>query len=76
MPTIRELRVRQGMSQKELAVAIGVSEQTINRLETGKSARKSTIVAVCRALYTTMDHVEGYSLFDPIAAQNKGKIRQ
>ncbi len=33
---IRALRTAQGLSQKDLAAAVGVSRQTINSLETGR----------------------------------------
>ena len=33
---LRELRVREGLSQGELALRLEVSRQTINALETGK----------------------------------------
>ncbi|MGC4896624.1 helix-turn-helix transcriptional regulator [Micromonospora sp. DT31] len=34
--TVRALRTRRGLSQGELAAAMGVSRQTINSIETGK----------------------------------------
>ncbi|KOX14804.1 helix-turn-helix transcriptional regulator [Micromonospora profundi] len=34
--TVRALRTRRGLSQGELATAMGVSRQTINSIETGK----------------------------------------
>jgi len=33
---VRELRARRGMSQGQLAEALGVSRQTINAIETGR----------------------------------------
>lgn len=33
---VRELRARKGLSQADLANAVGVSRQTINSIETGK----------------------------------------
>jgi putative transcriptional regulator len=33
---VRELRAGQGLSQGQLAVAVGVSRQTINAIETGR----------------------------------------
>ncbi len=33
---VRELRAGQGLSQAELATAVGVSRQTINAIETGR----------------------------------------
>ena len=33
---VREQRTQRGMSQAELAAALGVSRQTVNALETGK----------------------------------------
>lgn len=34
--TVRALRTHRGLSQGELAAAMGVSRQTINSIETGK----------------------------------------
>ena len=34
--TVRALRTHRGLSQGELATAMGVSRQTINSIETGK----------------------------------------
>jgi putative transcriptional regulator len=34
--TVRELRVRQGLSQAQLAAAMQVSRQTINSIEVGR----------------------------------------
>jgi putative transcriptional regulator len=33
---VRELRTEMGMSQRELAEAMGVSRQTVNSIETGR----------------------------------------
>ena len=34
--SVRELRLRQGLSQGQLATAMGVSRQTINSIEVGR----------------------------------------
>jgi putative transcriptional regulator len=34
--SVRELRVAQSLSQGQLAIAVGVSRQTINAIETGR----------------------------------------
>lgn len=34
--TVRDLRITKGISQAELAAALGVSRQTVNSIETGR----------------------------------------
>lgn len=47
---VREARTEKGMSQQELAKAVGVKYQTIQDLETGKSQGSKHIVAIAQAL--------------------------
>jgi transcriptional regulator with XRE-family HTH domain len=51
MPTLRELRERRFLSQKDLARQSGVAASTINRLELGRqTARFITIRKLAKAL--------------------------
>lgn len=48
--TLRALRVRLGLTQKELADKAGVSQRTIIRMEQGVSGNTATASAVADAL--------------------------
>ncbi len=50
---VRDLRLRQPVSQAELARLVGVSPRTIQNLEAGNGSSLSTLVGVCRALGRT-----------------------
>ncbi|MDR0425226.1 MAG: helix-turn-helix domain-containing protein [Clostridiales Family XIII bacterium] len=55
---IRELRMQQGMSQKNLADAIGVREPTLSRYETGKRVQSWEILcSLADAFNTTIDYL-------------------
>jgi putative transcriptional regulator len=58
---VRELRTRAGLSQVELAAAVGVSRQTINAVETGRYSPSLPLAfALAHHFATTVD-----ALFDP-----------
>ncbi len=53
---IAALRIRNGLSQEELAAALGVSRQTIGKWETGQSAPGlSGLIALSRCFSISMD---------------------
>ena len=55
---IRELRVKKGMSQKQLAEAAETSQQQIQRIEAGsQNARLEVAALICRALGAAMPEV-------------------
>ncbi|MEU8380464.1 helix-turn-helix transcriptional regulator [Streptosporangium sp. NPDC048865] len=56
--TVRALRTRQGLSQGDLAVAMGVSRQTINSIETGRYLPSLPLaIALSRFFNTTVEEV-------------------
>ena len=58
---VRELRTSEGLSQVELATAVGVSRQTINAVETGRYSPSLPLAfALAQYFATTVD-----ALFDP-----------
>lgn len=71
MATIRELRLKQDISQGTLAVLAGVGSQTIWRAEAGQAIRKSNALAICQALNVSLEEVEGIKLFSAVQAQNR-----
>lgn len=57
---LTELLRQQGMSQKQLAELIGVTEATVSRYITGDRTPKSGILAnMATALHTTSDYLLG-----------------
>ncbi|GAA2985378.1 MULTISPECIES: helix-turn-helix transcriptional regulator [Streptosporangium] len=56
--TVRELRTRRGLSQGDLATAMGVSRQTINSIETGRYLPSLPLaIALSRFFGTTVEEV-------------------
>jgi transcriptional regulator with XRE-family HTH domain len=60
---IRQARLRYGMSQAELARRIGVSKNTMNLIESGKTPDPavSRIRAIADTLNVSMDYLAGRS---------------
>lgn len=58
---VRELRLRRGMSQKELAEASNISQATISRLEAGRvrELKAEAIKRLSSALGVTTDYLLG-----------------
>ncbi|QEE17046.1 helix-turn-helix transcriptional regulator [Promethearchaeum syntrophicum] len=50
---IRELRESKNMSQKELGILVGVSRQTINYIEMGKTSPKITVALKIAKIFNT-----------------------
>lgn len=57
--SLRELRVRRGWSQEQLAEASGVSVRTIQRLEGGRSPGRATALALAAALDVDAEELAG-----------------
>ena len=65
---IRQLRVQKGMSQEELAIAVGYksenSRSTVNKVEKGiNDITQSRLKAYAKALGTTVAHLLGYDAY-------------
>jgi len=59
MPTLKELRDRRALSQRDLARAAGVDESTIIDLELGRRApRPSTRRKLAKALKVKLEEIE------------------
>ncbi len=57
---IRQARQEQGMTQKDLAQAVGVSRQTMNAIEQGDYNPTIRLCrAICRVLGKTLDELFG-----------------
>lgn len=55
---VRSLRAERGLSQAELAAAMGVSRQTINSIETGRYQPSLPLaIALARYFETTVEEV-------------------
>lgn len=59
MPTIKELRLKLGWTQDDLAREAGVSTSTISKIERGGSINKSTLKWVLQALRVQTGEVSG-----------------
>lgn len=59
MKTLKQLRSDSGMTQKQVAFALGVSHDTINRWETGETYPSAPAAVKIAALYkTAMDEID------------------
>jgi transcriptional regulator with XRE-family HTH domain len=59
---IRDLRIQHGMSQDELAEAIGISQNQISRYERGANdPTGDVLIALADVLHTTTDYILGRS---------------
>ncbi|MCP2329143.1 putative transcriptional regulator [Hamadaea flava] len=55
---VRELRMRRGLSQADLAAAVGVSRQTVNSIETGRYTPSLPLaIALARFFETTVEEM-------------------
>jgi putative transcriptional regulator len=50
---VRERRIERGLSQAELAVAVGVSRQTVNSIETGRYLPSLPLAFVLARFFAT-----------------------
>ena len=57
---IQQLRLQLGMSQDDLAKAVGVSRRTIGKIETGKTKnpKKELIYAIAKVLLVNVEELE------------------
>lgn len=61
MPTLRETRLKQALSQRDLALKAGVSPKTIVDLELGRhEPRLRTIRRVAEALGVRVDQIDEF----------------
>lgn len=62
---IKELRIRQGLSQDELASQSGLSLRTIQRIENGESdPRGDTLKRLAQALHVSMDELIDWQILE------------
>lgn len=55
---VRSLRVDSGLSQRELAAALGVSRQTVNSIETGRYDPSLPLaIAIARHFHRTVEEI-------------------
>src|SRR5262245_3867994 len=71
---VKELRVKRGMTQLELAKVTGLSLSIITQLEQGLTAdpKMSTLKALAKALGVTMDELAANDEPPPKRGQRKG----
>jgi len=68
---IRKARVQYGMSQAELSRRIGVSKNTMNLIESGKTPDPavSRILAIADTLHVSMDYLAGRAQYAAAEAE-------
>lgn len=74
---LRGYRLQQNKTIAEVALAAGLGERTVRRLELGEGAGLDSIVKVLRAL-DRLDTLEAFlppPLVSPLALAEKGKVR-
>jgi putative transcriptional regulator len=55
---VRELRLAAGLSQRELALALDVSRQTVNSIETGRYDPSLPLaIAIARHFHRTVEEI-------------------
>ncbi len=53
---LKEIRISQGLTQKQMSEKIGVTEATVSRMESGKSAiTEQTVKSLCREFNINKD---------------------
>lgn len=62
MKNLRKLRKERGLTQEEFGRAIGVSQQSINKYETGRTEPDfRTVMAFAEFFHTSVDYLIGYT---------------
>lgn len=56
-PSIREVRIRAGLTQEQVADKAGLSKTTVHKIERGGPFRRGTLRLICDALGVTLDDV-------------------
>jgi transcriptional regulator with XRE-family HTH domain len=62
--TLREIRIRKGLTQNELAYLCNMSPGTICLAETGKPISKNTAKFIAHALGVAVEDIEGLVVSD------------
>lgn len=73
MSTAKELRESKGLSQSELSNISGLSTATISRLENGGEVLKSTVMALCAALGTSVHSITDVNIVNRVARRSREK---
>lgn len=58
---INRIRELKGMKQEALALAIGVSQQTISNLEASETIDQEKLIEIAKALEVTVEAIENFS---------------
>ena len=72
---LKLLRQKAGLSQRELATGLAVSQQTIAKWEGGKATpNPKTLLQIARLLHTTADYLAGGN--DDVSLREPGEISE
>ncbi|HEY1195076.1 MULTISPECIES: helix-turn-helix transcriptional regulator [Flavobacterium] len=58
---INRIRELKGMKQEALALAIGVSQQTVSNLEASETIDQDKLIEIAKALEVTVEAIENFS---------------
>lgn len=58
---INRIRELKGMKQEALALAIGVSQQTVSNLEASETIDQEKLIEIAKALQVTVEAIENFS---------------
>ncbi len=62
LKNLKRLREKSAVTQKQLAEAIGVSQQSINKYENHKIEPDiETMIRICEFFHTSLDYLVGYA---------------
>lgn len=71
---LKEMREKKGISQAQLAMAIGISQSTVGMWESGKSVPKyHVLMKIADYFHVSVDYLTGKS--DTPEAENKGMVK-
>lgn len=73
--TIKGLRKAAGMTQKELADAIGIDRSSIGKYETGTQPSSEVLMKLASFFNVSMDYLYGISEEDIFRAKDQAEVR-
>ncbi len=76
MPTLKQLRIAQGLTQKRLAELAGISEERVNKMENGASVQRDYVEKVLQVLGAFEEEVDGLKITRPLCERMNHRFTQ